>query len=106
MQGLPVDFGAADYKYFRLTFAQGQGCFYRIYHFTAFNSDLLPRNDNVSAPGQGFSNRFVGFTAHDNGMTGSDLFKMLKVIRQVPKQLIVLAYNVIFRGGYYGGDYH
>lgn len=46
---------------------------------------------DVFSTRQGTANGFVGFAPHDNGFAHGNLFEVLEVRRQVPRELIFVA---------------
>lgn len=60
--------------------------------------------NDVDAVGQRTANRFIGFSPHQDGVTGGDVFEMLQVGWQVPGELVVFADHAVFRHGDDGGQ--
>src|SRR6218665_237905 len=58
-------------------------------------------NYNVEAAGQRLVYTFKRFATHDNHSTPGSVFKKLKIIGQMPKQLVVFANGIVIGSSYY-----
>lgn len=54
---------------------------------------------NIGAVGEWFAHRLVGFAAHDDRMIQSELFKPFLVLRQAPRDLIILPDHAVLGNG-------
>lgn len=60
--------------------------------------------NNILAAWQGsVGKRFVGLPSHDDGMAESKLFEVVQVFRQMPEQMVLVAYGTVtVKAGYDG----
>jgi hypothetical protein len=63
-------------------------------------------DDEVRSVWERFAQGLVGFSSHQDVVARSEIFKSLKVSRKLPDELIVFAYDVVFRFGYDKNDFH
>src|SRR3989344_3300636 len=76
-------------------------------HLTPFcNKILLPRDDNILSLRQWMPDRFVRLASHNDRLSKRDRAEVLQILRNIPRNLPVIADHIVFRSGGNEGNAH
>lgn len=65
----------------------------------------VPGDHDALSAGKRFTDRLKGLPAHQDGHAPGLILEIFQIVWQVPGQLVVLSYDIIFRGRYKKGKY-
>lgn len=100
-------FPATNYKGLLVIFCCNFQCFfkgmdnYRPRCFVIF----LPCNNYMGPVGQEFRKRFESPPPHDDVVPGGEFFKSLKIIGQMPNEIVVFSQGIVLPGCGYEGNF-